>query len=368
MAVPLRVARPVMAVMCLSSPLELYDAHGLQPLRLTGGHVSTERLASSYLPPVMCPMLRSTLGSISVSQLGGSSDSGEQFAGYVVPSTCDWVTRFGDLMSLVGLKAAPTHNINSPRIKNSLESMEAWLAEVRSLSNFLSKVSGAALTRKSLNTSIALYREAFLAISDLIELKRRGKIPEIWFLVVSGSFLMDLVANWTVKVRKLLDKLSSNFSNSADLSFPPIFLAGSPIVFPNFKIPRLIEEAGLRVVMDDLCSSERVLPGPTHLAEDTKDGVTKALAQRYHLGCLCPTFADDDRRINGIVSPERLKIIRGVVFHVLKGCHPFDLESMVLEKKIKESGLKFIRIETDYTKEDGPTILTRLEAFRATLH
>jgi benzoyl-CoA reductase/2-hydroxyglutaryl-CoA dehydratase subunit BcrC/BadD/HgdB len=142
----------------------------------------------------------------------------------------------------------------------------------------------------------------------------------------------------------------------------------TPIVFPNFKIPRLIEEAGLRVAMDDLCSSERVLPGPTHLAEDTKDGVTKALAQRYHLGCLCPTFADDDRRINGIVSPERLKIIRGVVFHLLKGCHPFDLESMVLEKKIKESGLKFIRIETDYTKEDGPTILTRLEAFRATLH
>jgi benzoyl-CoA reductase/2-hydroxyglutaryl-CoA dehydratase subunit BcrC/BadD/HgdB len=92
-----------------------------------------------------------------------------------------------------------------------------------------------------------------------------------------------------------------------------------------------------------------------------------ALAQRYHLGCLCPAFADNDRRINNILSPERRGLFRGVVFHVLKGCHPFDLESLVLEGSIKEAGLRFIRLETDYAREDSQTLLTRLEAFRETL-
>jgi benzoyl-CoA reductase/2-hydroxyglutaryl-CoA dehydratase subunit BcrC/BadD/HgdB len=58
---------------------------------------------------------------------------------------------------------------------------------------------------------------------------------------------------------------------------------------------------------------------------------------------------------------------KGVVFHVLKGCHPYDLESFGLEMPLKEAGLRFLRVETDYTSEDVQNILTRLEAFSRTL-
>ena len=56
-----------------------------------------------------------------------------------------------------------------------------------------------------------------------------------------------------------------------------------------------------------------------------------------------------------------------MIFHVLKGCHPYDMESCLLEAPIKAKGLKFLRLETDYTAEDSRNLLTRIEAFQQTL-
>jgi benzoyl-CoA reductase/2-hydroxyglutaryl-CoA dehydratase subunit BcrC/BadD/HgdB len=132
-------------------------------------------------------------------------------------------------------------------------------------------------------------------------------------------------------------------------------------------MPRVLEEAGLVAVMDDLCSSERLFPGAVFYDDLSEHGLLKALAQRYHQGCLCPTFADNDRRVNNITAPAHKKLYRGVVFHVLKGCHPFDLESLSLEAKLKDEGLKYLKLETDHTAEDVQTLLTRLEAFGSSL-
>ena len=91
------------------------------------------------------------------------------------------------------------------------------------------------------------------------------------------------------------------------------------------------------------------------------------MAGTYHQGCLCPVFADNDRRINNILNQRREAAFDGVVSHVLKGCHPYDLESFSLEEPLKAQGLKFIRLETDYTQEDRQNLLTRLEAYRGTI-
>jgi benzoyl-CoA reductase/2-hydroxyglutaryl-CoA dehydratase subunit BcrC/BadD/HgdB len=91
------------------------------------------------------------------------------------------------------------------------------------------------------------------------------------------------------------------------------------------------------------------------------------LAESYHQGCLCPTFGDNERRANNIWEALPDAGFGGLVFHVLKGCHPYDLESLALEEPLKKGGLRFLRIETDYAAEDSQNILTRLEAFGRTL-
>ena len=115
---------------------------------------------------------------------------------------------------------------------------------------------------------------------------------------------------------------------------------------------------------DDMCVSERIWPGATQYDDPSLPGLLRALAERYHKGSTCPTFADNERRVNHLFNILRNHPhIGGVIHHVLKGCHPFDIESFSLEKMLKEKGYKFLKIETDYVREDSRNILARLEAF-----
>jgi benzoyl-CoA reductase/2-hydroxyglutaryl-CoA dehydratase subunit BcrC/BadD/HgdB len=357
-----RVGKPVVALMCLQAPLELFHALNVHPFKIFGGSQATTRLSSPVLPPVMCPMLRSALGVLML----GASEEKSPWKAWVAPTTCDWVVKIDELLSLCGVsKTCPTHRLELPHMKDRPESQERWLEEVYHLKNFLLKETGVKkLKPKDLQRSMEIYQKAFEAFSGLIDLKRESLMPLTWFLVLTNSFFYADVAEWTKRVKEV----ASGFKGRGiRREGPRVFLAGSPIFFPNLKTPRVLEEAGLVVVMDDLCSSERLFPGAVFYDDLSEHGLLKALAQRYHQGCLCPTFADNDRRINNIIAPAHKKLYEGVVFHVLKGCHPFDLESLSLEPRLKEEGLKFLKIETDYTAEDSQTLLTRLEAFRSAL-
>ncbi|MBQ7418051.1 MAG: 2-hydroxyacyl-CoA dehydratase, partial [Acidaminococcaceae bacterium] len=96
-------------------------------------------------------------------------------------------------------------------------------------------------------------------------------------------------------------------------------------------------------------------------------GILRALSERYHKACICPTFTENERRVNNIINSAEDHQVKGVVYNLLKGCHPYDIEAITIEQKLKEHGLKFFKIETDYGREDSQNILTRLEAFRQTL-
>jgi benzoyl-CoA reductase/2-hydroxyglutaryl-CoA dehydratase subunit BcrC/BadD/HgdB len=357
-----RVGKPLVALMCLQAPLELFHALGLQPFKIYGGSYVTTRLSSPMLPPVMCPMLRSALGTLMLGNGNGMSN----WKAWVAPTTCDWVVKLDDLLSLCGISVhCPTHRLELPHLKDRPESQERWLDEIYGLKKFLLEEMGIKkLSPKDLKKSMDIYQKAFKVFSNLIDLKREGKISFSWFLVMANSFFYANVENWTENLKITVEIIKAKGITQKG---PRIFLAGSPMFFPNLKMPLVLEEAGLVVVMDDLCSSERLFPGAVFYDDLSEHGLLKALAQRYHQGCLCPTFADNDRRVNNIIAPAHKKLYEGVVFHVLKGCHPFDLESLSLEAKLKEEGLKFLKLETDFTAEDSQPLLTRLEAFRSSL-
>ncbi|MDY6843693.1 MAG: 2-hydroxyacyl-CoA dehydratase family protein, partial [Thermodesulfobacteriota bacterium] len=147
---------------------------------------------------------------------------------------------------------------------------------------------------------------------------------------------------------------------------PGVFLAGSPVFFPYLKIFELIEEAGMDILADELCTSERLIASVVY-DEPSEYSLLKALAERYHLPCNCPTYINNEYRLKNILNTMRANNIKGIIYHLLKGCHPYDIESFYFEKVIKESGLHFLKIETDYSREDRQNILARLEAFRETL-
>jgi benzoyl-CoA reductase/2-hydroxyglutaryl-CoA dehydratase subunit BcrC/BadD/HgdB len=261
-----------------------------------------------------------------------------------------------------GFKNPPViHWLDLPHIKDSIKGRKKWILEVLELKNFLEKKNGK-IKQTDLLESIKIYRDSFHLLTELKTAKRTGRLSSIWFMFMVNTFFLDLPSRWNEKVKVLLSKLPQ-----AKPLKGRIFLAGSPIFFPNFKTPFLLESSDLNVVADDLCSSERLLPGVVDISDQSLLGLIISLAGRYHQGCLCPTFSDNDRRVNNILNQIGETGIEGVIFVVLKGCHPYDIESYSIESLLKNQNLKFIRLETDYGSQDNQNLLTRLEAFRSTL-
>jgi len=350
-ALQVAVDKPVVEHLCNQAPFELFHAMGVHPARLGSGSFNVVRVSSSRLPVLMCPYLKATMGMF---ELHGGSRLDRLY--HVVPTTCDWVVKFPEMADTV----QTTCFLELPHLREDEKGQKRWLEEIYGLVRFLEHQTGRKLKRKALKASVQTFMHAWEAVGRLIELRRRRLLSGIWFMVAINSFLLDPIEIWTEHVLKLLDAIQSD---SPQPLHQGLFLAGSPIVFPNFKLLNLIEAAGMDVCADDLCTSERIWPGGVCYDNSSCHGLLKTLAERYHRACICPTFADNERRFNSIFNTLEQHRIRGVVFHVLKGCHPFDIESFGLEPKLKQKGYKFLRIETDYVEEDSRNILTRLEAF-----
>ena len=140
-------------------------------------------------------------------------------------------------------------------------------------------------------------------------------------------------------------------------------ITGSPIVFPNIKIPLLIEEMGGILVADETCMGERSMYDPVVVVDNSFNGMMRALARRDVLPCSCPTFVDNKQRIYKIKQMIKENQVEGVVYHVLRGCLVYDYEYSILEEALSEMGIPIIRLESDYNEEDIEQLRIRIEAF-----
>jgi benzoyl-CoA reductase/2-hydroxyglutaryl-CoA dehydratase subunit BcrC/BadD/HgdB len=301
-------------------------------------------------------MIKSTLGMVK----SCDPDKG-LFEKIILPTTCDWVVKFAELADYEREKI---HFLELPHIKQSEKGETRWLEELFELKKLFEKITGKRLKREEMLNSMNLYLSAWKYFNELIELRREKRISAFHFALITHAFPFENIRTWTGNIIPVIERLRKRGTGTEG---PEVFLTGAPVAFPNLKLLSLIEKAGISVTADDLCSSERIFPGGACYDDTSEHGVMKALADRYRKACICPTFADNDNRVKGILNTLRNYGIKGVVYHLLKGCHPYDIESLSLEKKLKDEGFKFIKIETDYVEEDSQNILTRLEAFKNTI-
>ncbi|MDR2350642.1 MAG: 2-hydroxyacyl-CoA dehydratase family protein [Deltaproteobacteria bacterium] len=360
-----RTGMPPVALLCLQAPIEIFLAQGFFPVKILGGSHGCANLTSPKLPALMCPTLKAVLGETEL-------DPRLPRIPWVLPLTCDWMVKFKETRALFGDFPGPVHLLEVPRLRESAETGDRWVREVSKLSGFLAKIGGKKLNAKNLSKAMGTMEEARKAQAELAVLRRKGLVPARVHALIQGAFFFDRAENWTRSVNLVIGAVRKKAGNGDAPNETgrenPVFLSGSPVFFPNFKILKLLETAKLNVLADDLCSSERLFPRHVAVTDRTVEGMTRALADAYHRGCLCPVFAENAHRASVIKEAQNEAGVRGVVFHLLKGCHPYDLDSFSLEEALRGWGLKFLKIETDYSAEDGQNLLTRLEAFRPTLN
>ena len=350
-----KVTRPVAALNCLQAPPEIFDALGFVPYRFCSNALSRQDIAASRLPALACPIIRSCLSSF---LLDDSIESQAELA--IIAGTCDWMVRLPELLEGQGKNI---HIMELPHIKESERGRKRWIEEIYQLKDFLERQSGQKMSRQNLRISIQKYAAARLALRNLLEARERKEISALWCLVMTNAFLMGDVEGWTKSVNEVLRMQSGKLCSPG----ASVFLAGSPVMFPNLKIPQLLEDAGIHVAADELCTSERILAGVPLSEDNSEFALLRALAEQSHLGCSCPTYTDNKRRLNNIMAIMRDRNISGLVLHILKGCHPYDICSFQMEQTLRENGFHFLRIETDQSREDSKSLLLRLEAFSAVI-
>ena len=109
--------------------------------------------------------------------------------------------------------------------------------------------------------------------------------------------------------------------------------------------------------------AERLLYDPVVPVDLSTPGIIRALTARYVAACTCPVFDQAEDRLYNIEERVRFTNAEGVIYHVLRGCTPYDYEFQAVEELAGRLGVPILRVETDFSAEDAEQVRIRLEAF-----
>ncbi len=348
------------ATMCVHVPVELIYAAGAKPVRICAGSYSTDQIGAEFLPAKTCPLVKSTLGAIHMDILPGNNKP-EMI---INPSTCDQKRKLGEITEEIDKQL---YLLEVPPTKDSEEAQAYWHRSIKKLVKNLEKVTGKKITRKNLKKAIKLVSKAQMQYRRLYNLRKEE--PLIFgkdAILATNAYFFDDITSWTKNLTLLNDELEKNKKQIqfvTGLHTPRILLTGSPAIFPNMKLPILIEKTGGIVVAEEFCSTSRLLYDTVAVDEWFLYDMIPALADRYLKPCTCPNFTPNTDRNRKLLDTINEFSVDGVIYQSFAGCQLYEMESRQVGNIIEKNGTPMLYLETDYNTEDNGQLSTRVEAF-----
>ena len=350
---------------CIMVPEELIYAAGAMPVRLCGGSYEASSIGDELVPRDTCPVVKASVGftSLGLISLYQICDA------VIVPTTCDAKRKMGEELS----RFTEVWMLEVPHVKESEGSRRQWLEQLYVLKKNIEKLTGkrfrsGKIRRKALDAAIKMVGRAQYEARRLYEI-RKSSLPVILgseAMLAINAYSYNAASEWTGEMAKLNDELEDRRAKGRSVyseHVPRILLAGSPPIFPNWKIPSLVEKMGAVIVADESCMGGRYLYDPVGITEKSMRNMMAGIAARYLMPCVCPSFAPNEDRLYRLLQMVDEFKISGIIYHVLKGCVIYDFELIRVEKIMKEKNIPVLRIETDYSPEDIEQLRTRIEAF-----
>ncbi len=354
-----KTGRKTIGTYCVMAPQELIYAAGAVPVKLCSGNYTAFFVGDDIAPRDACPLVKAVAGF----KQTGLMPLYEDCSLMIVPVTCDCKKKIAGMLS----DQCEVMTMHIPTSKGDDE-IDEFVSQLYDMAARLEDVTGGRITYDSLAEAFNITGRAQYELSEFIRLKKENQY------LIRGSHAMAIMnaygympaEDWADALRKVNISLKSKAKSGqlvTNKKLPRILLTGSPIVFPNMKIPLLIEEMGGIVAGDETCMGERGLYDPPVITDDSFDGMMRALANKSLRPCPCPTFADNTQRIYRLKQLIKDNQIQGVIYHVLRGCLVYDFEYKRIEEELGQLGIPVIRLESDYNEEDVEQLRIRIEAF-----
>jgi benzoyl-CoA reductase/2-hydroxyglutaryl-CoA dehydratase subunit BcrC/BadD/HgdB len=351
---------------CIQAPEELIYAFGATPMRLCNGSYHYDQRGADFMPAKSCSLVKATLGMLSAENVIPKIGKPDLI---VNPTTCDQKKKSSVMIEGMGYAV---YELEFPNTKESEASRVYWQRSVREFAERLRKLTGRKLTRKNLKAAISKIGRAQAAFRTLHNFRRQSPsliLGKDAFLVTNAYFFDD-IDRWTAAVEELNEELALRKEagfKAVQSKAPRVLFTGSPPIFPNLKLPLLIEESGGVVVTDETCSSNRMLYDMTAVDEWRVNDMVDSLADKYLKPCTCPIFTrneDRKRRLLDLISQFNAD---GVVYQAFSGCQVYEMEYRSVAEELNKAGIPMLYVETDYSPDDKGQLSTRIEAFLESL-
>ncbi len=355
----LKHGKPSLIVLGEDIPRELAMALSDRPRFILGGSPETTRWSDALLPRDADPVSRSACGWLLNDEFRLAEN-----AIVVMALSSDNRRKLASLLRENGISVAaadmpPRHDTSGAR--------EAWTAEMLRLADAVSAHTHIRLSLRRLKAGIRRRERMREAAADFRNIAWQAAdcmSPALRDIILESAWYAPDPEEWVDHLRGLTAQAAARITHYRHRpdGRPWILLAGSPVVFPNEKLPNLLEASGLYLSdRVDSVALQTWIP-----CADTGNTVRKVLRRTADLRMgmeISGSWISNDGLLSAVQNRLEQLPVSGIIWHVLKGQIEYDFELPKVEALAAEYGVPVIRLETDYQQQDTEQLRIRLEAF-----
>lgn len=344
--------KKVVGIYCTYCPQELILATGAIPVGLCGTKEEPIAAAEEVLPRNLCPLIKSSFGFALTDTCPFF-----HFSDVVIgETTCDGKKKMFEIMNDI----KPVHVMQLPHLKNTKASFDLWVAELNRLKSFLEQELEVKINDEDIWNAIEIVNRETAAAKAVCDLNQMDPplLTGLDLLTVTWSrgFTTDKgdAADMLNRLTETLDSTQRSISTGK----PRILLTGCPVGLGTEKVIGLVQELGANVVAMENCSGYKTLELQT--SSQYEDPIV-ALAHKY-LSIPCSCMSPNPYRIdllNQMIENFRADAVIDLTW---QACHTYNIEAHTVGKLVKEKGLPYLHLESDYSSSDLESLKVRIEA------
>lgn len=340
-----------------SIPEELIYASGAVPYWILGGSRNLSAFADDSVPRDTDPVSRAMFGCLQ----SGMGDLPKD-ALLLIPLINDSSRKLAYILKTRGHRV---HTVYIPPTQGEASARELF-RQGEALAEAVYQYTGKRITRRGLLTAQEKIARARKQIRRFIQVTS-GKpelLPGIWRMFILYSYYCSVdLEEWSEHLRLLNNRIAAARTQKNICKTNSILLLGSPVYFPNYKIPFLIHDVKLDIAahLDD--TTEKLLR-PYHVDNTL---TVETLMQSFYRRDCSSAYTENRSLFECVSKLLSRRPVDGVVYHVLKGQIEYDFELERLEELFSAHSIPVCRLETDYNYQDIEQLRIRLEAFQEVL-
>ncbi len=342
-------------------PEELVIASGADPYWIIGGSLGSCAWSDDLVPRDTDPISRSITGYINRPESADLSDSL-----FIVPLINDSMRKIAYDLKSSGRKVCL---LDVPPDRTDKYAVEKYAGQLKAMCEAVSEQTKTRVTRGAVVSAMKTVSDARITMRRFIEISRGHKdiiTDAARLFVINAYYITPSPEEWRYHTECLINEIAyySGASNQLAQKEPSVMLLGSPVLFPNEKIPFLVSDVGLTISEAvDYLSMKSFVTYPPKSLWGGRDRLIRNIASRWLRYDAAPAYVTNDVLFDYVSWSVLNRKIEGVIYHVLKGQIEYDFELERIETMLAQYGIPVFRLETDYQYQDVEQLRIRMEAF-----